>query len=193
MSKSLSAATLLLAQLFNFDSAGAAMQSESSQPPKQARHVIVNRVSLADKEVEALENAFRVRIVDGSFWYDRATGAWGIEGGPTLGFLVAGLKMGGPLRADASKGNTKVFINGRELHLIDVIGLQQLGPVSPGRYWVDAVGNCGYEGGPAFVNLMALARSRGQVNYTKYGTIGADANGTPFFHGRDALGRDGSR
>ena len=37
-------------------------------------------------------------------------------------------------------------------------GLQQLvGPVQPGRYWVDAQGNAGLEGGPVLVNLFQLA------------------------------------
>jgi hypothetical protein len=34
------------------------------------------------------------------------------------------------------------------------------GVVYPGRYWVDAQGNAGPEGGPALVNLVAVARAR---------------------------------
>src|SRR5262245_6296993 len=97
------------------------------------------------------------------------------------------------LRADASNGNTKVFINGRKLHVMDVLGLLQLGPVYPGRYWVDAAGNCGFEGGPAFINLMMVARSKGQVSYIKNGvtgaTIGTDENGRAIGQMRDALNR----
>jgi hypothetical protein len=55
---------------------------------------------------------------------------------------------------------TGVFINGRELHPLDVQGLQQLiGQVLPGRWWVDAQGNYGLEGGPPLGNLMVLARA----------------------------------
>jgi hypothetical protein len=44
----------------------------------------------------------------------------------------------------------------------DVIGLQQLvGMVLPGRWWVDAYGNFGLEGGPVLGNLLMLARARG--------------------------------
>ena len=43
---------------------------------------------------------------------------------------------------------------------MDVLGLQQLGPVLPGRYWVDATGNVGYEGGMMFGNLWLLASQR---------------------------------
>jgi hypothetical protein len=83
-----------------------------------------------------------------------------VQGGPTLGFIQAGLDIGGPLRADASNGDTEVFINGRQLHRLDVIGLQQLGPVLPGRYWVDAMGNFGFEGGMMIGNLWLLAQQR---------------------------------
>jgi hypothetical protein len=55
---------------------------------------------------------------------------------------------------------TGVFVNGRELHPLDVIGLQGLiGQVWPGRWWVDAQGNYGVEGGPTLGNLMVLARA----------------------------------
>jgi hypothetical protein len=85
-----------------------------------------------------------------------------MEGGPALGQIHAGLKLGGALRADASGGGqgklTGLFINGRELHPRDVAALQQITPVIPGRYWVDAQGNGGYEGGPAIFNLYVLAQ-----------------------------------
>lgn len=56
---------------------------------------------------------------------------------------------------------TGVFINGRELHPVDVMGLQQLvGAVWPGRWWVDGYGNDGPEGGGPMGNLMAIARAR---------------------------------
>ncbi len=81
-----------------------------------------------------------------------------------LAFLPPGLTLGGPVPADASGGGqgalTGVFINGRELHPLDVVGLQQLiGQVWPGRWWVDAQGNYGLENGPALGNLALLARA----------------------------------
>jgi hypothetical protein len=106
------------------------------------------------------------KVNPGRYWYDQATGAFGVEGGPTLGFVSAGLDLPGPLLADASGGGrgmlTGVFINGRELHPQDVAGLvASLGGVLPGRYWVDAQGNFGNEGGPWLGNLWAMARQRG--------------------------------
>ena len=125
-----------------------------------ARRVIVNRTRLTDAEVSRLEQGFRVRILDGDYWYDRMSGAWGMDGGPTLGFLPARLALGGELRADASGGGTNVFINGREIHPIDVVSLQRITIVQPGRYWVDERGNCGYEGNPTpIVNLVQLANA----------------------------------
>jgi hypothetical protein len=61
----------------------------------------------------------------------------------TLAALPAGLEFGGPI-----PGGTGVFINGRELHPLDVAGRSQIVPVLRGRYWVDGNGNFGVEGGP---------------------------------------------
>jgi hypothetical protein len=98
-------------------------------------------------------------VPDGSYWYDKVSGAWGRQGGPALGLTLPGLEVGGALRPDASGGNTGVFVNGRELHDLDVLGLRQIaGAVVPGRYWIDAQGNGGYEGGPALFNLALLAQ-----------------------------------
>jgi hypothetical protein len=105
------------------------------------------------------------RVPDGDYWYDPRTGASGRWGGPALAFLPAGLELGGPVPPEASGGGkgdlTGVFVNGREAHPIDVAGLQGLvGAVLPGRWWVDAAGNYGLEGGPPMGNLVALAQAR---------------------------------
>jgi len=122
-----------------------------------SRNVTINGRRLNNDQIVDLERRYRTRIQDGAFWYDRMCGAWGVYGGPTLGFIDAGLHIAGPLPADASHGDTGVFINGRELHRLDVLQLQQLGPVWPGRYWVDQQGNFGFEGGMMIGNLWLLA------------------------------------
>ncbi len=123
--------------------------------------VIINGVRLSDEKAKALEKQYGVRIFPGDYWYDKMCGAWGFRGGPAAGFILPFLDLGGPLQANASNGNTGVFINGRELHILDVVALQQITPVYRGRYWVDAQGNIGLEGGPALINLWLLANSRG--------------------------------
>ena len=126
-----------------------------------ARKVVINKTRLADKQVAALEQSFHVRVLDGAYWYDKECGAWGLEGGPTQGFVPAGLKVGGAMRVDASgAGRTGVFVNGRELHPTDVANLQQITAVIPGRYWVNALGFCGHEGNPIpIMNLAVLAQA----------------------------------
>ena len=108
---------------------------------------------------------------DGHYWYDAASGAAGVWGGPAAAYLGPGLSLGCTLPATASGGGdgrvTGVFVNGRELHPLDVAGLRRLVPVWPGRYWWDAAGNVGAEGGLVLFNfpavLAATTRRRGQV------------------------------
>jgi hypothetical protein len=85
---------------------------------------------------------------------------WGLDGGPAEGQIHPGLRLGGTLKRDASKGRTGVIVNGRELHALDVAALQRCVTVIPGRYWVLANGVGGKEGGPAQFNLAVLCKSR---------------------------------
>lgn len=147
-----------------------------ARPETPGRQVVINGRKLSDETVSSLEIASGVRILDGSYWYDKACGAWGFAGGPTVGFILAGLDLGGPLRADASNGNTGVFVNGRELHFRDVVALRQLvGTVLPGRYWLDAAGNVGVEGGYFLFNLAQLAAASGG---SRGGTFRNNADGS---------------
>lgn len=128
--------------------------------------IIVNGVTLTPATVQALRSA-GIQPQDGHWWYDARTGAFGAQGGPTAGFLMPGMPFGGALRADASGGGDGryggVFINGRELHPQDVAALSgMIGQVIPGRYWVDAAGNFGAEGGGVLGNLHALAMANGR-------------------------------
>ncbi len=191
---------LLLTSITAFTWPVAGQQSGSAAgnagaPKLQTHNVIVNRVRLSEETVAGLIQKYGIPIQDGAYWYDNRSGAWGMEGGPTAGIGVAGLYLGGPLRADASGGQTRVFINGRELHELDVIGLSRLGAVLPGRYWVDERGNCGLEGGPAFVNLARLAGAGSKTNcgpsvYAKDRTwAGCDGDGGMFVSFKNAAGR----
>ena len=166
---------------------------ETASPTAQRRSVTVNRTRLDDDALRAAEQRFRTRIPDGDYWYDRVSGAWGMAGGPTMGLTLAGLDVSGPLPANASNGTTGVFINGRELHVMDVLGLQQItGMVLPGRYWVDAQGNGGYEGGPALFNLRMLAeqasRRGGSLWSTPGGGVGESYGGGAWAYGNANTG-----
>jgi hypothetical protein len=123
---------------------------------QQGRNVVVNGVPLETDVVIALERAYRVPVQNGRYWYDRRSGVWGLEGGPGLGQIQPGLMLGGPMRADASRGNTGVFVNGRQLHMLDVLALRRCTVVIPGRYWVEANGIGGYEDGPPMFNLAQM-------------------------------------
>jgi len=139
----------------------------TTPPPSPAapteRVVIVNGKRLSAAELERLERTYHTEIRAADYWYDRRTGAWGLRGGPTRGFILPGLELGGGrLAADASGGGTQVFINGRELHPQDVFVLQSCLPlpVQRGRNWVEANGIGGYEGGPPMFNLVALCNQK---------------------------------
>jgi len=124
-----------------------------------ARAVFVNGARLPHTTLAALEAGYGRSIPDGLYWYDARSGLWGRHGGPALGQIHAGLNLGGRLPPQASNGDTDVYVNGRRLPRAELSALEQLvGPVEPGRYWLDAAGNAGLEGGPVLVNVIAAHR-----------------------------------
>lgn len=173
-------------RLIDFGSVVVALLAMAGSTQAQERRVVVNRVRIPEQELRGFEQRWRTQVRDGNYWYDRVSGAWGLEGGPTAGWIMSGLTLGGTLRADASGGNTGVFVNGRELHLMDVQALMQIVQVQRGRWWVDAQGNFGPEGGPAWGNLVAISRQRGGgKSWSSYSSdghsfIGGDGNCTYF-------------
>ncbi|MEZ4334038.1 MAG: hypothetical protein R3F35_19985 [Myxococcota bacterium] len=169
------------------------------EPPSGAarggRAVYVNGRAVPDTQLAELERRHGLAIVDGRYWYDAASGAAGPEGGPTLAFVAPGLVLGGPLAADASRGRTGVFVNGRELPERDLVGLTALvGAIEPGRYFIDALGNAGLEGQPPTLNLLALAQAAragggGDGWYSQGAQAGGNASGgSGYVMGRDASG-----
>jgi hypothetical protein len=136
--------------------------------------VLVNGQPLSRATIHALAQ-IGVQARPGSFWYDNVSGATGVSGLGTLGFIPAGLGLGGPLQADASNGTSGVFINGRQATTGEVAFLQALtgAAIPPGRYFLDANGNAGPEGGPVAVNLIQSANQRGrQSPLTTYDRTG---------------------
>ena len=127
--------------------------------------IVVNTVPLTVETVQSLQRIYPVPIQPGRYWYDAFSGAWGQEGGPIAGQMMPGLRLGGPLRADASRGTSGVYINGRQLTLGEKAYLEQScqTPVRPARYWVNAYGVGGFEGAPPSFNLALCGggQSRG--------------------------------
>jgi len=160
------------------------------------REVYINRVRLDEATLTAMEAQYGIPIQEGRYWYDVICGAWGVEGGPSAGFMYPRLNLPGPMPVDISRGGTGIFINGREIHPQDHMALQQIfGTTIPGRYWLDARGNLGLEGGGAIANLAAaIEASRGGQSgsvthgYDKgYGSRGTVGGG--MYSGRTATGK----
>lgn len=112
--------------------------------------VFINGVPVASAELASLGS-----VPAGRYWYDATSGAWGMEGGPTQGFLQPGLTVGGPLATDVSLGTTGVFVNGRQLPSADLQALSQVAgrTLSPGQYVLDAHGSLLDEAGSLVVNI----------------------------------------
>jgi hypothetical protein len=176
-------------------------------------NVIVNNVEISPTEQERIVKEYGLRLPPGRFWYDRISGAWGCDGTPTLGFTRPGLNIGGPLQEDATVkrggllsflARSGAYINGRELAQSEGQWLAQVllqGGVAlwAGRYWLDAQGNFGKEGGPPLVNvpqLLSAIQIRGMVQQmftagggggqgylrqTSAGYIGSDGQTSYFF------------
>jgi len=121
----------------------------------EAARIVVNGQALSVETVQQLQQVYPVAIPPGHYWYDAVSGAYGREGEPIAGQMMAGGALGGPLSPNASRGTSGVFINGRQITGGEVAYIERLcqTPVVPGRYWIMASGVGGYEGGPAVFNL----------------------------------------
>lgn len=151
---------------------------------KDSAGIYINNVKLSREQIEELERVYGVAPKEGSYWYDSLSGSYGIMHGDSLGVLFPGHDFG-ELPADASNGNTGVFINGRELPEMDIQFLEWIFGIErqEGRYWQDALGNIGYEGDPTPVLNLYVAyhqRSGGSKdNYwaANFGSYGNEQNG----------------
>ncbi len=162
-----------------------------SEPRPETTQVSINGTELDRAMLERIEERTGQILPPGQYWYDTLTGAWGYLGHGTAGFTTPGLSLPGPLHADASGGNTDVFINGRELADSDVRALQAIGiPVQRGRWSMDAWGNAGVEGYPPSFNIWVIARSTAATSSNGdsiYRTWGSGDN-----KGSTWIGSDGS-
>ena len=69
-----------------------------------------------------------------------------------------------------------------------------LGQVYPGRWWVDAQGNAGQEGGPALFNVYVVAQQRRQASGGGGDSIyRTDGRGNNVFVGQGCVAVNGSK
>jgi hypothetical protein len=102
--------------------------------------------------------------IPGDWWYDAKTGWYGLMGGPLMGNMNPGHDFGA-MPADASQGDTDVFINGRRLPTQELQIYSALhGQIAAGRYWMDASGNWGKEGDTEPSQAGAPATPQSPVN-----------------------------
>jgi len=132
-------------------------------PAKSSKNtkVIINGITLSDKEINQLQKTYNVKPLPGNYWYDKKSGLYGVVGYQAFGFMKPDHSFG-TLKENASNGNTQVFVNGRQLPQTEWgIWSQLLGYyIQPGRYWLHADGNAGYEGNPNPTENLYIAARR---------------------------------
>ncbi len=153
----LSAVFLCVLVLFSHVRTAAAEEQVNPQPGVQ-----INGIVMTPELMQEFEALYGVRPVPGNYWYDARSGLYGAMGQQAAGMMMPG-HMLGEMPEDASGGDTGVFMNGRNLTAVEVNYIATLlqTPAMPGRYWLDAYGNCGIEGLPVpLVNFYQVSRAR---------------------------------
>ncbi|MCB1123304.1 MAG: hypothetical protein KJT03_17245 [Verrucomicrobiae bacterium] len=131
--------------------------------PGGVEAVIFNGQVLDRKQLEEFNKRYHRYPRPGNYWYDPVSGLYGVVGYDAFGYLYPGHKFG-PLQANASRGDSGYFINGRCLSKRELLIWTKLmgREVRPGNYRFDAKGDFGMEGvrNPMF-NLFNLGSSYG--------------------------------
>ena len=144
------------AQVLTFTRSVGAVSGEGQMPGG----VIINGSSLSKDQLNEIAKRYGVEPKPGNYWYDPASGLYGVVGYPSYGFMYPGHKYG-TLKRDASGGNTSVLVNGRELPQLEwAVWSYMIGYyIPPGSYWLDGTGNVGNQGSKIPVlNLFEIAR-----------------------------------
>ncbi len=146
--------------------AGQAM--DSAAPPAAAKSqartgVFINGREITPAQAQQLRATYGYVAPPGQYWYDAASGLYGMMGREAAGFMQPGHDFG-PLPANASNGTTGVFINGRQINMAEAMYCQQLfGAVYQGRWWLDGrTGNMGAEGSPMPIANVYMALQNAQ-------------------------------
>ncbi len=158
----------------------------SSTVTQTSTGIFINGRELTPRQVEEIRATYASVAPPGRYWYDSRSGLYGFMGREAYGFIRPGHNFG-TLPPNASNGNTGVFINGREINLIEASFFQQLfGAVYRGRWWLDGrTGNVGAEGNPMpLANVIVALQqakqrgAKGQGGYSWHSNVTGASGGS---------------
>lgn len=153
---------------------GSAPASATAAPAAQAEQgtgVFINQKPVPQAQLDELKKLYGAAPPPGRYWYDPRSGLYGNWGYEAAGYIRPGHDFGA-VPADASKGDTGVFINGRQINLTEAQFFQRLfGAVYQGQWWLDGqTGNVGLEGNTTPVANVVAAMQ--QTNRSGGGGVG---------------------
>jgi hypothetical protein len=125
--------------------------------------VFVNQKELTPQQMTELRQTYGSAPPAGRYWYDPRSGIYGVWGYQAAGQLRPGHSFG-PLLPDSSRGNTGVFINGRQVDQDEAkFSSAILGSFVPGNWWMDSNADFGQVGSPIPVGNMRVAIQQAQL------------------------------